>query len=93
MGRLWYTVLVILPCFFSSKSFHQLCYTPLFWVNSHLESCFSFISWPILLADESDEECEVTEEMKDEGAGSCAELDGGGGPASIALGGGVGAVL
>ena len=39
-----------------------LCY----WVNSHLESCFSLISWPILLADESDDEGEVTAEMKEE---------------------------
>ena len=52
MGRLWPIVLVILPCFvfFSNKLFHQLCYTILLhhWVNSHLESCFSFTSQPIL---------------------------------------------
>ena len=31
-----------------------------------MESCFSLITWPILLADESDEEGEVTAEMKEE---------------------------
>ena len=35
-------------------------------MNSHLESCFSLISWPILFTDESDEEGEVTAETKEE---------------------------
>ena len=34
-------------------------------MNSHLESCFSFISWAILFADESDEEGEVMAETKE----------------------------
>ena len=37
-----------------------------YWVNSHLESYFSLISWPILFADESDEEGEVMAETKEE---------------------------
>ena len=60
-------VLVILPCFFSLVN-HFITYTILlhYWVNSHLESCFSLISWPILLTDESDEEAEVTADKKEE---------------------------
>ena len=54
------------PLFFLMNHFTN--YTVLFHylVNSHLESCFSFISWPILFADESSEEGEVTAEMKEE---------------------------
>ena len=47
---------------------HFINYTILlhYWVNSHHESCFSLISWPILLTDESNEEGEATEETKEE---------------------------
>ena len=68
MGRLWCTALVILPCFFFFVTNHSINYTILlcYWVNSHLESCFSFISWPILPTDESDEEGKVIAETKEE---------------------------
>ena len=35
-------------------------------MNSHLDSCFSFTSWPILFADESVKEGEVMGETKEE---------------------------